>query len=104
LPQIQSATGCDAILFAHVRPFHAYKPLAVGWNLKLVECKTAEIFWSVDEVFDSAEAAVAKAAQDYGRQHFQDWHSSADPASVLDSPRRFSQYTLNTLLGTLPDR
>lgn len=101
---LADALGCDAVLFVHLRPYHAYPPLAVGWNFKLVAAKAKSVLWSADEVFDSAEATVAKAAEEYGRDHVEGLRPLGDAGGVLNSPRRFSQFTLSALLGTLPAR
>jgi hypothetical protein len=101
---LQTQLGCDAVLFAHLRPYHAYKPLIIGWNLKLVWAKYQTIVWSADEVFDASSAPVARAAQDYAREHVAGVRPVGDSDSLLSSPRSFSQYTLSALLATLPER
>ena len=100
--RLQEALGCDATLFSQLRPYHAYKPLVVGWNFKLVGAKNKSILWSADEVFDASEQTVANAAEDYYKG--QAAGPAKDPSSVLMSPRRFSQFTLSAVLGTLPER
>jgi hypothetical protein len=101
LGQVRQSTGCDAVLFAHLRPYHAYEPLVIGWNLKLAEVRSGAILWSADEVFDAAESSVARTAVAYQRQHVR---SALDSSSILGSPRLFGQYTLSALLATLPGR
>jgi len=101
---LQEAVGCEAVLFSHLRPYHAYKPLVIGWTFQLVDVQAKSILWSVDEVFDSSEAPVAKAAQAYGRQHLEEGNHREDASSILSSPTQFSQYTLSAVLETLPTR
>ena len=101
LSQVQKTTGCDAVLFAHLRPYHAYTPLVMGWNLKLAEIRSGAILWSADEVFDAIEDSVAKSAMDYQRRHVK---AAVDGSAILSSPRLFGQYTLSALLATLPGR
>jgi hypothetical protein len=101
LNQVRQTTGCDAILFAHLRPYHAYEPLVIGWNLKLAEARSGAILWSADEVFDAAEIPVARTAVAYQRRHVK---SAGDASEILSSPRLFGQYTLSALLATLPSR
>jgi len=101
---LQNVLSCDAVLFSHLRPYRAYKPLVLGWNLKIVETKDKSILWAADEVFDASEAVVARAAEGYCREHVENVKPLADSSSILNSPRRFSQYTLSALLATLPER
>jgi hypothetical protein len=102
--RLREVYGCDAVLFSHLRPYHAYKPLVVGWNFRLVEAQRHTIIWAADEVFDAAKPAVAKAALCYWQDYTQLIPTELDTAGVLVSPRRFSQYTLCALLETLPSR
>jgi len=101
---VQNALSCDAVLFSHLRPYRAYKPLVLGWNLRIVETKDKSVLWAADEVFDASEAVVARAAESYCREHVENVKPLADSSSILNSPRRFSQYTLSALLATLPER
>jgi hypothetical protein len=99
--KLQEAFACDAVLFAHLRPYHAYQPIVIGWNLKLVEVKSHTILWAADEVFDSAKPSVTKAALSYDREQ-PVLLAPTETEPVLISPRRFSQYTLCALLETIP--
>jgi hypothetical protein len=101
--QLQAALECDAILLSHLRPYHAYKPLVIGWNVKLLDLHSQLIVWSVDEVFDASEPVVAKAARHYHQTQGFRW-GAAEDTMVLASPRRFGQFTLNAVFDTLPPR
>ena len=100
----RKSTGCDAVLFAHLRPYHAYRPMSIGWNLKLVETHTKGVLWAADELFDASQPAVIRAAEQYWDGHHDGSRPSAEAEAILNSPRRFSQYTLCALLATLPQR
>jgi hypothetical protein len=99
--KLQQAVACDAVLFAHLRPYHAYQPIVIGWNLKLIEVKSHTIMWAADEVFDGAKPSVTKAALSYWREQ-PVFLAPSETESVLISPRRFSQYSLCALLETIP--
>jgi hypothetical protein len=100
--QLEAELGCDAILLAHLRPYHPYKPLVIGWNVKLLDLHSQSIVWAVDEVFDSAEPAVARAAQNYHQRQRIRW--TPEETMVLASPRRFGQFTLHAVCDALPPR
>lgn len=101
---IRDRVGCDAILFPKLSLFRAYPPIAIGWNIKLVECQENRIVWSVDELFDSGDGAVANAARLYYKEHLRQPEPLSDSMSVFSSPRRFGQYTLQAVFATLPAR
>jgi hypothetical protein len=111
--KIAQDTGCDAVLFCQLTRYQPYPPLAIGWKFSLVQNPKdseipeefqAQIVWSVDEVLDGGEPAVATGARLYYMQHLRNDAASSDPAIILGSPVRFGQYTLAELLGTLPVR
>jgi hypothetical protein len=99
--QLRDEFGCEAVLLVHLAPYQAYRPLKLGWNLKLVDLQALQIVWAADEVFDASDASVTRAAERYYRGH--NGGLPGDDA-ILYSPRRFSQYTLNALFATLPHR
>jgi hypothetical protein len=111
--RINAGTGCDAILFCQLTRYQPYPPLAVGWKFSLVQNpKTVvaapgnphpQILWTADEVLDAGDPPVATGARAYYSQHLRNDAPSADPATMLSSPTRFGQYTLATLLATLPE-
>lgn len=102
--QLRENTGCDGVLIARLTTYRPYTPVAVGWNIKLIDCQDARVYWSVDELFDSGNAAVASGARRYFSAHLAQAQSLSDSVSILSSPRRFGQYTLYTLFSTLPLR
>jgi hypothetical protein len=109
---LRDNTGCDAVFFSQVTHYQPYQPLAVGLKMSLVEGtqKTADnepitqILWSVDENFDAGDPAVANSAQAYYTQHLRRESPSSESTTILSSPSRFGQYTLEAVLATLPKR
>lgn len=96
--------GCDAILFTQLTTFRAYPPLAVGLRMKLVSVHTREILWAGDEIFDAGRPEVLSDLHRYKRTQLRTDSPLEDNWIMENSPRRFGQYTLAQLLGTLPAR
>jgi hypothetical protein len=114
--RIHEATACDAVLFAQLTRFQPYQPLSVGWKFSLVQILPvpgptggpAEIkfqtYWSADEMLDSGDPTVTTGARAYYNQHLRNEAPAADVSTMTSSPTRFGEYTLHTLLTTLPER
>jgi hypothetical protein len=96
--------GCDGVLFAELTTYRAYAPLAVGWRLKLVDVRSGQVLWAVDEVFDAKIPAVSLAAQRFTSPGFSLPFLRQENWVAVNSPRQFGGYTAATLLDTLPDR
>lgn len=101
--KLREEVGCDGVLFCRLSRFRPYPPLAVGWNLRLIDAADAQPVWAVDELFDSGEPAVSNSARRYEQQH-QKGGPSTDAPLILTSPSRFGQYAASAVLGTLPAR
>lgn len=117
LDRLREGTGCDAVLFCQLIRYQPYEPLAIGWKFSLVEQGKAaqetnsppkevrlKIIWSADEVFDAGDIGVANAARSYYSEHLRNEAPVSDSSTILGSPSRFGQYTLNALFETLPGR
>jgi hypothetical protein len=102
--KLKDQSGCNGVLFCELTQYRPYKPLVIGWRLKLVDGDELNSWWSADEVFDAGEASVSNAARRYYSEHFRDSAASNDSNFILSSPRRFGQYTLSALFATLPSR
>jgi hypothetical protein len=107
LRAIKQETGCDAALFSRLTRYHAYPPMAIGWNLKLVDLTDSQAWWAVDEMFDMADPQVVTAARRYQLEHQKYYQANpelADSRTALISPRRFAAYSAAAVFATLPDR
>ena len=102
--RLQQSYGCDAVLFTHLSSYHAYRPLVLGWNIKLIELSGSYVIWSVDETFDANNAPVANAAQVYYLKNTPTETTAPDHSTIMASPRQFAHYSLAALFETLPVR
>jgi hypothetical protein len=104
LDSMQRVYGCDAVLFCQLSTFRAYAPLAVGWRMKLVDVRTGQILWAVDNVFDAEDGVTLNEARRensggpwFLRDQSGDW-------KLANSPRQFGRFALCQTLSTLPKR
>lgn len=104
LKQIEEHLDCEAVLFPRLTRFHAYPPLAIGWDFKLVRTSSATVLWAADELVDAGDRAEAARAVNYANQGSQQpfWVKKDD--IILTSPLRFGQYSLNSVIATMPGR
>ena len=102
--RLRMDTGCDAVMFCQLVHYRPYPPIAVGWDLKLVDSRKSQILWAVDEVFNAGEGSTARAARHYYAAHIQTSSPVTDSWSILQSPRRFTQYAVNAVFATLSSR
>jgi hypothetical protein len=102
---LREAYGCDAVLFCQLTAYKAYAPLSVGWRLRLVDARSRQTVWASDEVFDAADKSVQEGVRRFEKLPKVTWFNpQSSDWLARHSPRRFGQFTLATVLATLPDR
>lgn len=100
--RLMQEKGCDALLFPVLSAFRPYPPMALGLDLRLIDCSSHATLWAVDEVLDAGAAPVARLARDYARAQLQ--VRADDDSAILQSPTRFARFASATLMSTLPTR
>lgn len=101
--KLRDVSGCEAVIFARVTVYKPYPPIAMGWNVKLVECESARILWSCDEVFSSGVDSVANSARRFYQANLNLNAPGSDSRTILRTPRLFAQYVCYELLRRLPE-
>jgi hypothetical protein len=104
LDSLRRVYNCDAVLFCQLTVFRAYAPMSIGWRMKLVDAKTAQILWAGDEVFDSGQRSVQAGSRRYQLRQQRSVDNSTEEWVRENSPRHFGQYTVARLFATMPAR
>jgi hypothetical protein len=104
LTGLREQYGCDAVLFCQLTEFRSYSPLAVGWRMRLVEVRSRQTLWAVDEMFDGGNASVLSGATQYQAAEEGPVSKRSGHWPISVSPRRFAQYAAAQILATLPER
>ncbi|SVD29572.1 uncharacterized protein METZ01_LOCUS382426, partial [marine metagenome] len=90
LIDLERATGANGVLLVDLDSYRAYRPLALGGRAKLVDLKSADFLWAIDETFDLGQAEVIVAANQFQRKAQLGNVSARTTGSTLSSPRAFA--------------
>jgi hypothetical protein len=104
LEKLRQATEADAVLFVEVTAFRAYTPAVVGWRMRLVDLRSGCTWWAADELFDTADPSVVRAAQRFERTAGARAGGGSDGWRSLRAPGMLARMTVACLLATLPGR
>lgn len=101
---IERETAANGVLFLDLDSYKPFRPMSLGVRAKLVDLKTGEFMWAIDETFDAAHANVIAGATQYQQDSHVRALSERTKGSVLHSPRNFTKYIASTIFRTLPKR
>jgi hypothetical protein len=104
LKAIEVKTMANAILFIDLNSYQPYKPMSLSVRAKLVDIKSGEFHWAIDETFDTGHANVIVGASIFQEKAQVRALSQKTTGSVLHSPRSFTKYIASTVFSTLPMR
>ena len=101
---LQQDFAANGALFVELHSYKPYRPLSLGVRAKLVDLKSGEFMWAIDETFDSGDGSVMVALKEYQNRHYVRAVSKKTSGSILMSPRLFCKFTANSVFSTLPKR
>jgi len=104
LRKLEELTAANGVLFVDLDSYRPYRPLSLGVRSKLVDLKSGEYMWAIDETFDSGHANVIAGANVFQKSSQVRAISSKTAGSTLHSPRIFSKYVASTCFSTMPSR
>ena len=104
LAKIRTETAADAVLFAELTAFRPYRPVALGWRMRLVDTRSATTWWAADELFDTTDPRLVRAARRWEAQSRPRGCRPPDGWLTLHGPHQLARLTAAGLLATLPAR
>jgi len=101
---IEDYTAANGVLFVDLDSYKPFRPMSLGVRSKLIDLKTGEFMWAIDETFDAGHASVIVGASEFQEVAQVRALSERTHGSVLQSPRTFTKYVASTIFSTLPKR
>jgi hypothetical protein len=104
LRKLEGMTNANGVLFVDLDSYRPYRPMSLGVRAKLVDIKTGEFMWAIDETFDTGHASIIVGSNQFQEKAQVRALSAKTSGSVLHSPRIFAKYIASTTFSTLPLR
>jgi len=101
---LATQTQANGVAFIDLHSYKAYKPMSLGVRCKLVDIKSGDFMWAIDETIDAGDASVIVAANHFQRGKHVNALSAKTAGSVLQSPRLFTKFAAQAVFATLPVR
>ena len=104
LSRLEFESQANGVLFIEVLSYRPYRPISLSVRAKLVDIKTGELNWAVDEMIDAGHASVQFAAQQFQSRSQVRALSDKTQGSTIQSPRVFTKFAASMIFETLPNR
>ena len=101
---IEEKTQANGVLFTEILNYSPYRPISVSVRSKLVDLKSGELMWAVDEIIDSGHASVQLSASMFQNSSQVRALSQKTSGSALQSPRTFLKFAASSIFSTMPQR
>jgi hypothetical protein len=102
--QLVNEFGANGVLLIDIHSYRPYRPISIGVRAKLVDLKSGEFMWAIDETVDGGDASVVVSAINFQKSKHVQALSDKTMGSILQSPRLFSKFLTNSIFSTLPNR
>lgn len=95
--------GADAVIFGTINRYSSYPHLMLGVHLKMLDLRTAEIVWAIEDVWDSTDQSTQKRMEQYFETEMRRGYEPLNWKILENSPRYFNKFVVYEIVRTLPD-
>ncbi len=91
----------DAILFSEISVYKSYKPLVLGYKHFLYSTNSAQVAWSVDDVFDMGDKNVNALSKNWYFKKYEEDRNPSMKSDIMEiSMNNFVEFSFSVLLET----
>lgn len=65
LLEMRNALKCDAVLTGAVTQYEPYPHMSMGLRVRLIDLRSGDLLWAVEQVWDSADKSVSRRIKQY---------------------------------------
>lgn len=100
LAAIRSQLKADAVLFGCINQYYPYPHMFTGLHLKMVDLRTGELLWALEQVWDSTDKAVENRMRKFFDNQMRSGYQPMDWQLLVTSPRAFNKFVAWEVAGT----
>jgi hypothetical protein len=104
LEQLMSARkllGADALLMGTVTSYSPYPRMAMGLQLKLVDLRTGQAVWAIEQIWDTADKATQERIKKYFNKQLRSDFSTIGEQLATLSPINFVKFITYEVIETM---
>ena len=93
--------GTDALLIGTVTSYSPYPRMAMGLQLKLVDLRTGQVVWAIQQIWDAADKATQERIKKYFEQQLRSGFSPIGEQLATLSPINFVKFITYEVTETM---
>ena len=101
LSEFRANLKADALLFGKITHYRPYPRNSVGLKLQLVDCRTGQLLWAIDQVWDSTDAAVEKRIESFFKKQMRSGYDPMKWKLTMLSPRIYNKFIAYEISETM---
>ena len=96
----REALNCNGLLVGTVTRYQPYPHMVIGLRLKLLDLTDGQLFWGMEQVWDSADRSIQKRIKTYLKEGRRAGESPLREELVVVSPLTFCKFVAYEVAGT----
>jgi len=102
LAALSRTLNVGGVLFGTIQRYQSFPHLQVSINLKLVDTRSGQLLWALEDVWDSGDKAVENRMRKFFEEQMRSGYEPMDWQIMLLSPRAFERFVVYEITETLP--
>lgn len=101
LTTIRDGLKTDAIIYGEILHYYPYPRMSVGIRLKLVDCRTGQLLWAIEQVWDSTDKTIEDRIDRFFKTEMRTGYDPMQSHLTMLSPRIFNKFVAHEIAQTL---
>ena len=102
IAMLHKELDCDAVLMGAITTYQPYPHMRMGLQLKLLDLRSGQLVWAIDQVWDTTEARLEERLKKFFSTHMRKDYEPLGWRLALTSPRAFEKFVAWDAASTLP--
>lgn len=103
LAEIRKQLKADAVIFGYISQYIPYPHMMLGLHLKMVDLRTGQLLWALEQVWDSTDRRVERRMKIFYERSMRDGYEPFGWRLMITSPKAFNKFVVDEVAQTLPE-
>jgi hypothetical protein len=97
---IRKQLGADAVMFGSISRYRSFPHLTLGVHLKMVDLRSGELLWAVEQLWDSTDQLVERRMKKFYKEQMRTGYEPMEWEILITSPKAFNKFVVFEIAQT----